>query len=80
MEPVVTTFGDLSEPLWSGGDVVLAPVDRPDELATATVSLLADPARLRDLAARARALYAERFDMRHTVATLRTVSPPARRP
>jgi glycosyltransferase involved in cell wall biosynthesis len=78
--PVVTTFGDLSEPLWSGGDVVLAPVDRPDELAAATVSLLADAARLRDLAARARALYAERFDMRHTVATLRTASAPARRP
>jgi glycosyltransferase involved in cell wall biosynthesis len=77
--PVVTTLGDLSEPLWSEGDVVLAPVDRPDELAAATVSLLADPARLRDLAARARALYAERFDMRHTVATLRTVSAPARR-
>jgi glycosyltransferase involved in cell wall biosynthesis len=69
---VVTTFGDLSEPLWSGGDVVLAPVDRPDELAAAAVSLIADDARLRDLGVRGRALYAERFDMRHTVATLRT--------
>jgi glycosyltransferase involved in cell wall biosynthesis len=78
--PVVTTLGDLSEPLWSEGGVVLAPVDRPDELAAATVSLLADPARLRDLAVRARALYAERFDMSHTVATLRTVSAAARRP
>ena len=75
--PVVTTFGDLSEPLWRGGAVVLAPVDRPDELAAATASLLADPARLRDLAARARALYDECFDVRHTIATLRTVSAPA---
>jgi glycosyltransferase involved in cell wall biosynthesis len=77
--PVVTTFGDLSEPLWSGGDVVLAAVDRPDELAAAAASLIADPARLRDLAARARALYAERFDVRHTVAILRSASAPARR-
>jgi glycosyltransferase involved in cell wall biosynthesis len=78
--PVVTTLGHLSEPLWTGGDVVLAPVDRPDELAAAAVSLIADPARLRDLAARAGALYAERFDMRHTVATLRTVTPSAQQP
>ena len=78
--PVVTTSGALSEPLWSGGDVVVAPANRLDELVAATVSLLADPTRLQDLASRARALYAERFDMRHTVAVLRTVRAPARRP
>jgi glycosyltransferase involved in cell wall biosynthesis len=77
--PVVTTSGDLSEPLWFDGAVVLAPADRPDELAAATVSLLASPARLGDLAARGAALYGERFDVRHTVATLRTVSAPAGR-
>lgn len=77
--PVVTTSGDLTEPLWFDGAVVLAPADRPDELAAATVSLLAAPGRLRDLAARAAALYGERFDLRHTVTTLRTVSAPAGR-
>ena len=78
--PVVTTFGDLSEPLWNEGAVVLAPVDRPNDLAAAVASLIADAARLRDFATRARALYAERFDVCHTVATLRAVSAPARRP
>jgi glycosyltransferase involved in cell wall biosynthesis len=77
--PIVTTFGHLSEPLWSGGAVALAPADRPGELAATAALLLADPARLRDLASRARALYDERFDLRHTVATLRTVPAPARR-
>jgi glycosyltransferase involved in cell wall biosynthesis len=70
--PVVTTTGRLTEPLWSEcGSLVLIPAERPGDLASATARLLSDPARLQYLAARSRALYAERFDLAHTIDTLR---------
>jgi glycosyltransferase involved in cell wall biosynthesis len=71
--PVVTTSGRLTEPLWSARDaVVLIPADQPAELAQAAARLIADPTQRRQLAARSRALYAERFDLAHTVETLRS--------
>jgi glycosyltransferase involved in cell wall biosynthesis len=70
--PVVTTFGHLSESFWTdSGAVVLAPASDPGALADATASVIADPIRLRDLSARARAVYAERFDLVHTIERLR---------
>ena len=72
-KPVVTTSGRLTEPLWSAcGSVVLIPADQPADLAQATASLIADPAHRQQLSARSRALYAERFDLTHTVDTLRS--------
>jgi glycosyltransferase involved in cell wall biosynthesis len=71
--PAVTTFGHLSESLWTDcGAVVLVPACEPAALADATARLLADPIRLRDMSARARTIYAERFDLVHTIERLRT--------
>jgi hypothetical protein len=78
--PVVTTFGHLSEPFWADcGAVVLVPATEPTALADATASLIAAPIRLLDLSARARDLYAERFDLAHTIERLRSPTFPARR-
>jgi glycosyltransferase involved in cell wall biosynthesis len=71
--PAVTTFGHLSEAFWTDcGAVVLAPARDPGALADATANLIADPIRLRELSVRARAMYAERFDLVHTVERLRS--------
>jgi glycosyl transferase family 1 len=71
--PVVTTFGHLSESFWTDcGAVLLVPASDPGALADAAASLIADPSRLRDLSALARAMYAERFDLVHTIERLRT--------
>ena len=71
--PVVTTFGHLSEPFWTDcGAVVLVPATEPAALADATASVIAAPIRLRDLSARARDIYAERFDLVHTIERLRS--------
>jgi hypothetical protein len=73
--PVVTTFGHLSEPFWTDcGAVVLVPANEPAALADATASLIAAPVRLLDLSARARDIYAERFDLVHTIERLRSPS------
>jgi glycosyltransferase involved in cell wall biosynthesis len=73
--PTVTTTGRLTEPLWSeSGALVLTPADHAFDLAAVTASLLADPARLLQLAGRARSLYTERFDLAHTIETLRSGS------
>jgi glycosyltransferase involved in cell wall biosynthesis len=71
--PVVTTVGHLSEPFWAGcGAVVLVPPGDPAALSAATASLIRDRPRLIDLSARALAMYAERFDLVHTIARLRS--------
>lgn len=71
--PVVTTEGRLSEPLWRESDaVMLVPPDDADALATAVASLALDPVRQRDLSRRGRELYDSRFDIRHTIAALKT--------
>jgi glycosyltransferase involved in cell wall biosynthesis len=69
--PVVTTVGWLSESFWSGGGaVVTVPVEDPGALVSATSRLLSDPARMAELSAHARRLYAERFDLAHTIERL----------
>ena len=66
--PTVTNLGPLSEPWWAEtGAIVLAD---PTRLPDAALDLLADPARRKALGEAGRRLYAERFDLRHTVAAL----------
>jgi glycosyltransferase involved in cell wall biosynthesis len=66
--PVVTTFGDLSEPVWKDEPgVALAD---PGELAGAAARLLDDPARRAALGRAGRDLYERRFALRHTIAAL----------
>jgi glycosyltransferase involved in cell wall biosynthesis len=69
--PVVTTVGWLSETFWLGcGAVVTVPVEDPGALISATSQLLSDSARMAELSAHARRLYAERFDLAHTIERL----------
>ena len=68
--PIVTTTGDLTEPVWAeSGAVHLA--HSYAELARAVGPLLADEAALGQLRARAATLYAERFHLDRTLAVLR---------
>ena len=69
---VVTTDGVLTEPLWRQSGAV-ALVDSGDLAAMrATLThLMDDPARRARMGAAAGALYAERFDVAHTIAALR---------
>jgi glycosyltransferase involved in cell wall biosynthesis len=74
--PLVTTSGWLTEPLWEdSGAALLVEVDAPASLASAAAQLLADPGRRAALARQARATYAARFDVRHTIDTLRAADP-----
>jgi glycosyltransferase involved in cell wall biosynthesis len=71
--PMVTTWGHLSETIWAeSGAVVLAPADDVHALVAAGAALIADSVRRAELSRRSQSLYAERFDVRHTVATLRS--------
>lgn len=73
--PIVTTAGVLTEPIWEGSEaVVLVPAGDLEALAAATATLLADPIRRAALGRRAAALYDERFDLRHTIAALRSAA------
>jgi glycosyltransferase involved in cell wall biosynthesis len=69
--PVVTTEGRLSEPVWRASNAVrlVAPGD-PEAAAREVVALCRDAAERRRLAAAGRALYAERFDLSHTIEAL----------
>jgi glycosyltransferase involved in cell wall biosynthesis len=70
---LVTTEGALSEPLWAeSGAVLLAPAAQPAALGGLAAGLLADPARRDALGAAGRALYRERFSLRHTIEVLRS--------
>ena len=70
--PVVTTRGSLTEPLWASSDaVVLVPAGDPAALAAETARLIAEPSRWVPLSAGAEAMYAERFDLSHTISALR---------
>jgi len=70
--PVVTTVGNLTEMLWSdSGAVALAPVDDLNQLVAVTQRLLIDEAERTRLKQAAIRLYLERFDISHTIETLR---------
>ena len=71
--PLVTTAGRLSEPLWAeSGAVRLAPAGDAAGLGGLVAALLADPDRREALGSAGRALYRERFSLRHTVEVLRS--------
>jgi hypothetical protein len=70
--PIVTTAGRLTEYCWvESGAVALAPNGRATALVDIAQRLLSDAAERARLAAAAKALYADRFDERHTIAALR---------
>jgi glycosyltransferase involved in cell wall biosynthesis len=70
--PMVTTLGPLTEDFWvPSGAVVFAPPNDVDATVAALERLLADPELRRATGARARSLYANRFDVSLTVAALR---------
>ena len=73
--PVVTTKGPLTEPVWNDRQAVaLSDVGDHDGMVEVTERLLADAEKRRQLAARGRELYADRFDISHTLAALRASS------
>jgi glycosyltransferase involved in cell wall biosynthesis len=71
--PIVTTLGRLSEPFWANCDALLiGSADDPAATARVVVGALAHAEKRAELSAGARTLYAERFDLRHTVERLRS--------
>jgi len=77
--PIVTTSGWLTEPLWEeSGALELVPAGDPQMLAVAAARLLASPASREALAARGRELYLSRFDIQHSIQTLRDADIAAR--
>jgi glycosyltransferase involved in cell wall biosynthesis len=73
--PVVTTIGDLSEPIWSEGAVATVSAGDPGRLARLALELLGAPDRCAALGRAGRKLYEDRFALRHTIAAL--LDPPA---
>jgi len=69
--PTVTTVGRLSEPFWASSTAVRAvPAGDLGALAAAVVELARDAERRRLMGAHARALYAGRFAIGHTIRAL----------
>jgi glycosyltransferase involved in cell wall biosynthesis len=74
--PVVTTIGRLTEPLWERARCVsLVPAGDSQALAAETIKLLSEEGARCDMAALGRRIYAEIFDVRHTIAALRRADP-----
>lgn len=70
--PIVTTTGFLTEALWAESCALrLSEVEDVEGIVSATESLLADEAESARMGRRAMELYRERFDVSHTVSTLR---------
>jgi glycosyltransferase involved in cell wall biosynthesis len=68
---VATTAGDLTEPLWAqSGAVALAPASDPAALREVVACVMDDAGERARLGAAAGALYAERFDLAHTLSAL----------
>jgi hypothetical protein len=69
---LVTNSGHLTEPIWSErGAVAIAPVTDTGAAAALARDLLADSGRREQLAKAGASVYADRFDISHTIATLR---------
>jgi glycosyltransferase involved in cell wall biosynthesis len=78
--PLLTTHGNLTEPVWAEEALVaLAPAGDTDALVAAAERLLADPVARDGLAARGAAGYARRFSIDHTVRVLREAARDGRR-
>lgn len=73
--PIVTTRGHLTEPLWDEtGAALLADVTDQRGFVGHVERLLGDRAERQRLGERARKLYNQRFDLRHTITALRESS------
>ena len=71
--PLVTTSGVLTEPVWEASQAVaLTPAGDIEGFVDATLRVSNDPAYRGSLAKLARELYERQFDIRKTVATLRS--------
>ena len=69
---IVTNSGHLTEPLWSEQRAVaIAPADDVASSAALARDLLGDAVRREQLAKSGASLYADKFDIRHTIAALR---------
>ena len=69
---IVTTRGLFTEPLWEqSGAVVLVQAGDSGAFASAVSELIEDPIQRRRYASAAKALYANRFDLSHTIEALR---------
>jgi hypothetical protein len=68
--PVLTTLGELSEPIWWNGAVEAVPAGSWDQLCERALDLLGRPERLSSLGAAGRQLYRDRFAIEHTLAVL----------
>ena len=69
--PVVTTRGALTETVWNGEGVAIAPADQPARFVDEVARLAADAARREVLGAQGRRLYDERFALAGTIGRLR---------
>lgn len=70
--PMVTTLGELSEPLWAeSGAVCLTPINDVGAMVKAIEGLVDDPQERQRLAAAGKALYEERFTLSKIISTLR---------
>jgi hypothetical protein len=73
--PMVTTSGHLTEPLWKeSGAVELVEVGQADAFIAATSRLMEDAHERARLGRAAESMYADRFDLTHTIAALRKAS------
>jgi len=73
--PIVTTKGELTESLWAESEAVsLAAVADVTAMVNETRLLLADETKRIRLSSTARSLYQDRFDVRHTIAALRSAA------
>jgi glycosyltransferase involved in cell wall biosynthesis len=71
--PLVTTKGALTEAIWAEREAaVMVPAGTAEALGDAVVALLRDPARRAAVARRGGVVYDEHFDVRHTIAALRS--------
>jgi glycosyltransferase involved in cell wall biosynthesis len=73
--PIVTTKGELTESLWADSQAVsLAAVADVPAMVNETRLLLADETKRIRLGSTARALYQDRFDVKHSIASLRSAA------
>jgi glycosyltransferase involved in cell wall biosynthesis len=71
--PLLTTKGELTEPIWSHSAAVsMVPVNDVDKLAATASHLLDDPYERERLSLAGAKLYEDNFDLRHTISTLRS--------
>ena len=73
-QPIVTTYGRLSEPVWQDDFVGLAQCGDLTTMVNLVEQILADDAQRRRLADRAKAAYQRYFSIERTIQTLRDMS------